>query len=208
MKWCTGILLGLLTTNLMAEEIYLAQFKTLNQQINGKIAGSVSLWIKEDKLVAYTRFFAGHPGVVHRQNVYLGKRCPEARDDINGDGYLDIVETGLVMNNIIIPLDGDLSSQMKGINLHPVGDQYGSYFYEKETRYSTFLKDLKAPDLFPEDNIVKLGRNEKLNLEGKSILIQGVAENSAIPDTVLSHGEVPAFKTLPVACGQFRKVLK
>lgn len=172
-----------------AEEIYLAQFKTLNGHMNGTISGSATFNKVEDKVYVFSRLFAGTPETWHMQNIYTG-RCPSESDDTNFDGTIDINEAAPVVKNIIIPLDGDINSQMGGMNIYPVGDLYGSYFYEKEAKYSIIMKDLKSPDTNPEDNIIKLDKNEKLILEGKVVLVQG---------TLLD-------KTLPIACGTFRKI--
>lgn len=205
MKFLIPILL-LLSGMVYAEEIYLAQFTTLNPQVNGTLSGSVTMYKKDDKVVAYTRLFAGPPEMWHMQNIYTGSRCPEQKDDLNMDGYLDINETAKVVKNIIIPLDGDINTQLDGLNLFPLADIYGSYFYEKEGRYSTMLKDLKAADPDPTDNIVKLGKNEKLNFEGKVVLLQGASKDFAFPESVGTYGEVPVFKSLPIACGVIKKI--
>lgn len=189
-----------------AEEIYLAQFKTLNMQVNGTIGGSMSVYKKDDQIMAFSRLFAGAPEMWHMQNIYTGNRCPDQNDDLNLDGYIDINEAATVVKNIIVPLDGDINTQLSGLNLFPLADIYGTYFYEKEGRYSTLLKDLKAPDPDLTDNLVKLGRNDRLNFEGKVVLIQGASKDYVYPETVTSYGEVPVFKSLPIACGVIRKI--
>lgn len=198
------LLLGL-TCQAFAEEIYLAQLKTLNGHVNGTLSGSITLDKTDDKFLAFSRLFAGSPETWHMQNIFTG-RCPDERDDINLDGYLDVNESAVALKNILIPLDGDLNSQLAGLNIFPVADIYGSFFYEKEAKFSSLMKDLKNPDPDPNDNIVKLGRNEKLVLEGKAVLIQGVSKDIVFPETVGSYGEVPQFKTLPIACGVFKKI--
>jgi len=194
-----------LTMQVFAEEIYLAQFKTLNAHVNGTLSGSVTLDKVEDRLLAYSRLFAGAPEVWHMQNIYTG-RCPNDNDDTNFDGYIDANEAAIAVKNIIIPLDGDLNSQIGGMNVFPVADIYGSFFYEKEAKYSVLIKDLKSSDNDPTDNIIKLGKNDKLIIEGKVVLLQGVSKEINFPETVGSYGEVPHYKTLPIACGVFKKI--
>lgn len=205
MRFLFGLLILILSSPSFAEEIYLAQFKTINGHVNGVLSGSVTLDKFDDRFLVYSRLFAGAPDTWHMQNIYTG-RCPELKDDTNFDGYIDVNEAGAAVKNIIIPLDGDINSQMSGLNAFPVADIYGSYFYEKEAKYSVLLKDLKSEDTNPEDNIIKLGRNDKLVLEGKIVLIQGVSKDMTFPETVGSYGEVPHFKTLPIACGVFKKI--
>jgi hypothetical protein len=206
MKHLIFFLLILFSYQIYAEDIFLAQFKTLNPQVNGTLSGSTSFWIKDDRLVTYSRLFAGAPKTWHMQNVYLGKRCPGTSDDLNLDGYLDVVESALVVGNIIVPLDGDISSQMAGLNIYPVADDFGGYFYEKDTKYSLFTNDLKDTDPVPGDNIVKLGRNDKFSFEGKVVMVQGTSTEIEVPATVSSYGEIPVFKTLPIACGVIKKI--
>jgi len=205
MKYLISSLLLGFTCQAFAEEIYLAQFKTMNSHVNGTISGSVTLHKNADSFVVFSRLFAGAPETWHMQNIYTG-RCPDERDDTNFDGYLDINEAAVALKNIIIPLDGDLNSQLAGLNIFPMADIYGSFFYEKEAKFSSLLNDLKNPDPEPADNMVKLGRNEKLILEGKVVLMQGVSKDIVFPETVSSYGEVPSFKSLPIACGAFKKI--
>lgn len=185
---------------------YLAPFTTLNSQVNGTIPGSATLQRKDDKIFAYIRLFAGGPKVWHPQNVYTGGRCPTLADDTNGDGFIDINEAEAVLGNILIPLDADISSQRAGRNFFPLGDLSGSYFYERITSFNRFLSDLQSADTTPEDNIVKLGANEGLVIEGRVVLIQGVANTVILPETVGSKARYRAFQTLPIACGVFSKV--
>lgn len=189
MRSLVSFLILAFSINTFAEEIYLAQFKTINGHLNGTISGSATFNKIEDKVYIFSRLFAGTPETWHMQNIYTG-RCPEDSDDTNVDGTIDIHEASLVVKNIILPLDGDINSQLGGMNIYPVGDIYGTYFYEKEGKYSAIMKDLKSPDTNPEDNLVKLGKNEKLILEGKVVLVQGTLHD----------------KTLPIACGTFRKI--
>ena len=121
MKYFLSALLLGFTCQVFAEEIYLAKLKTLNGLVNGTLAGSITLNKRDDKFLVFSRLFAGTPVTWHMQNVYTG-RCPDEKDDTNLDGYLDINEASLALKNIIIPLDGDLNSQMAGLNLFPVAD--------------------------------------------------------------------------------------
>lgn len=189
MRYLVIFIIFAISFNTYAEEIYLAKFQTLNGHFNGTISGSTTFNKIEDKVYVFSRLFAGTPETWHMQNIYTG-RCPDERDDTNFDGTIDINEAAFVVKNIIIPLDGDINSQMGGMNIYPVGDMYGSYFYEKEAKYSNMMKDLKSPDTNPDDNIIKLEKNEKLILEGKVVLVQGTSVD----------------KTLPIACGTFRKI--
>lgn len=191
----------------LADEMYMAKLETLNPHVNGTVAGSSTFYWKGDKVFSYNRFFAGAPEAWHMQNIYTGTKCPTLNHDTNIDGIIDIQEGSSAWGNILIPLDADINSQLGGHKTFPVADPYGSYFYEREGWYNNMMNDLRAVDPDPNDNIVKLGRNQKLILEGKVVVIFGITEQFAhLPDTVGSMEVYPAWKTLPVACGVFKRV--
>lgn len=185
---------------------YLAQLNTLNPHVNGSVPGSVTFARDEEKLSVYIRMFAGSPGAWHQQFIYTGSRCPTLADDKNADGYIDITELNAVLGNVLVPLDSDISSQRAGRNFFPLGDLSGSYFYERFTKFSRFFQDLRLEDNDMKDNMVKLASTEGLNLTGRAVVILGVANTVALPETVASQGRFKNFQTFPVACGVFSQV--
>lgn len=198
---------ALLSFSTFAEEMFLAKFQTLNSHVNGTIAGSSTLYLKGERVHAYNRLFAGAPEAWHMQNIYTGSKCPTVNDDKNLDGIIDIQEGSSAWGNILLPLDADLNSQLSGYKTFPVADSYGSYIYEREAWLNNLMNDLRAPDPDTTDNIVKLPRNGKLNLEGKVVVVFGISEHFAhLPETVASIETYPAWKTLPIACGVFKKI--
>lgn len=229
MKTTIFILSLALSLTTYAQENYLAKFHTLNPHINGIIGGSATIYIDSHdtasdyndsyyssfgdsfsqgrKIKAFVRLFAGSPGAWHMQHVFVGNRCPDSRDDLNFDGFIDIQEAYNVVGNIIIPLDGDISSQKSDLYVFPLSNESGSYTYTKEAGFEDFMWDLQARDRNINDNIVKLGRNEELNLEGKVVIIYGVGSDVVFPETVASYGSRKIFQTLPVACGVFKRTL-
>lgn len=187
---------------------YQAKFVTLNPHVNGTIPGSANFYREDQKIFAYVRLFAGGVKAWHMQNVYMGERCPTKDDDLNKDGFVDINEAEKVLGKIIIPLDSDISSQNSGKRFFPLADLSGYYHYERISNFERFLKDLQEPDIDLEDNIVKLPPGEGLSIEGKTFMVQGIAETVTLPDTVATKENRRSFQTLPVACGVFEKVTK
>lgn len=185
---------------------YLATFKTLNSHIVGTIPGSASFTRNDDKLFIYLRLFAGSPKAWHMQGVYTGNRCPDLRDDKNGDGTIDIQEALAVVGNLLIPLDSDPSTQAGGRAFFPLGDLSGSYHYERVVNFSRFFGDLQAEDKDPNDNLVKITPGQGLTFVGKVVMIQGVSEDIQLPETVGSLERRRPFQTLPIACGIYEKV--
>ena len=186
--------------------LYKAKFITINSNVNGTIPGSATFFRKEDKWFAYLRLFAGMPKAWHMQNVYEGTRCPNANDDLNLDGFIDIIEAQAVLGKILIPLDADISSQNSGRNFYPLADLSGSYHYERVTSFKRFFNDLKSEDKNPEDQIMKLAPDEGLKLVGRAVMIQGVTEDVELPETVQTLERRRPFQTLPIACGIYEKV--
>jgi len=181
--------------------LYKATFTTLNPHVNGTIPGGVTIQRKGDRLFAYVRLFAGGPKVWHQQNIYMGERCPTLNDDLNKDGFIDILEAKQVLGPIIVPLDADVSSQSSGRRFFPVSDLSGSYSYERVTSFSRFFNDLQNEDRDIEDDVTKIGPNAGFSFSGKVVMIQGVAETVPLPESVATFGKNKAFKTLPIVCG-------
>lgn len=196
-----------LSFSTVAQVNYLAKFKTLNPQISGILSGSATIYMNDKDVKAFVRLFAGSPNTGHMQNVFIGDRCPGLQDDLNFDGFIDIKEALKAVGSIIIPLDGDISSQKAEGDIFPLADASGSYSYDKEAKLKKFMKDLRAEDKNPNDNIVKLYPYEELNLEGKVVLIQGVADGTVLPKTVATSGSRKSVQTLPIACGVFKRTL-
>ncbi len=186
--------------------IYRAKFVTLNPQINGTIPGSLTLYRKEDRLITFVRLFAGGPRAWHQQGIYRGKRCPTISDDTNKDGIIDIVEAMKVVGKMIIPLDSNMNSQMSGRNFFPIGDMSGYYHYERVSSFSRLFSDLRSEDIDSEDHISKLEPNEKFSFARRIVLVQGVIEETVLPETVAGLGKRKPFQMLPITCGIIQKV--
>ena len=184
---------------------YLAAFEPLNSQV-GTVLGALTLLKTGDKFMADIRLNNGHPGVVFRQNIYIGSSCPTKELDVNDDGFIDIIEARSTIDGILIPLDGDLNTQLAASDYWPVADQYGSYWWGKTASYQNLLEDLWRSDENADDNLVKLNKDQLLSLIGKIVLIQGVAETTQLPETVATMGRFNKFQTLPVACAKITHV--
>ncbi len=187
---------------------YLARFSTLNGNVVGVIPGSLTFYRKqgEDRMMAFLRLFAGSPATVHPQNIHVGNRCPNMGDDTNKDGYLDINEVTEAIGKILIPLDANLNSQAAGRNTFPVSDLSGSYHWERIVSFRSMYNDLRNTHSVYPDEYVKLEQGEKFDFVGKVVIIQGVAKDMALPETVGTMGRRTAQQTLPIACGIIQKI--
>lgn len=192
--------------DLIVDGQYLAKFVTLNSAVNGTIPGSLTLNKTGDKLLTYVRLFAGKPAAWHPQGIYTGQRCPDAGDDKNNDGFIDIEEALTVVGDMLIPLDASMNTQAGGKNIYPLADVSGYYHYEREASFSALSEDLRKEDKDPADHIAKLASGETFPLEGRVFMVQGIDEATMLPDSVMSIGRRRAFQTLPITCGIIQKL--
>lgn len=179
-----------------------ATLSPLNSSVSGMTGGTADFVLDGDSFKA-TVMVNGAPMALHAQHIHVGSACPTSSADTNGDGFIDVVEGVPTYGPILVPLDGDLSSQDAGGSDFPSGTEYT---YEEETSYAAMLGDLKLPDPNTEDAVVKLGASEFLDLEGRHVVIHGVMESDDVPDSVASIGDLPNYVTLPIACGVIEKV--
>lgn len=178
-----------------------ATLTPLNSDVSGSTSGTADFLIDGDTFRA-TVMVNGAPMALHAQHIHTGSTCPTMAADANSDGFIDVVEGVPTYGPILIPLDGDLSSQDAGASDFPSGS---SYNYEQETSYAAMLGDLNLPDPNSDDALVKLEGN-LLNLEGRHVVIHGVMESEDLPDSVASISDLPNHVTLPIACGVIQRV--
>ena len=187
---------------------YLAIFETLNPDLSNKIMGAFTFSVEKeiDELVMDVRLTNSSANVIHVQNIRTGSRCPTLQDDINLDGIIDAIEGEAVYGRILIPLDGDISTQSSHDGEFPTSDTYGNYIYAKLTTFSTFMEDLrKAPE--GGEDYIKLKAFETLNIESRVAVIQGMSGEINLPPTVRSVGQLTAHQSIPIVCGVVKKVI-
>lgn len=188
--------------------LYMAKFYTINPGVNGSLPGSATIQRQQDELIAYVRLFGGGMNTLHRQGIYDGKRCPNAGDDLNKDGYIDMEEGSKVWGRLLIPLDANINSQQAGKNVYPVGDATGTYFYERVASFKKMFKDLRDDDHNLMDGFEKLAPTQGLAIENRVVVIQGSPDTIVYPETFAVQGNQTANQSAPIACGVFSKVTK
>lgn len=191
---------GEITQEEQEETRYQVRFKPLNPRA-GRYIGWGSLSVVDDQFWARIKTQGPNTNEMHAQYLHSGERCPSMRDDLNGDGYLDFREAHSVVGDILLPFDGNLTTQMKGLFEFPVMNAGDMYYYSEAASYTDMLEDLRREDTFPSDFISKLGAGEELNLRARVVLIYGVSSTRKLPLTVASYEAYPAQTTLPIACG-------
>jgi hypothetical protein len=195
---------GFSDDNKLQEEIwqgqYGTQFKPLNQKL-GTSSGWAKISIYENQIWARVKFHGNKTKDMHAQYIHLNGRCPTMKDDKNGDGYLDFMEVYDVAGPIILPLDSNLNSQLKGIFEFPFMKRRPFYYYSEASNYGRTMRDLRSEDVVVDDMMTKL-HGEDLDLHRRVILIYGVDIDVFLPNTVRTFTGYPSQATLPVACGE------
>lgn len=186
---------------------YQIVFSPLNSSVSGMITAKGSLHVIADKISVEIVAKESPAMTKHSQFIYSGSECPTELNDINNDGYIDPHEAAIVLGEILIPLDSDLNSQDQGANIFPVADALGAYSYYSEGYVSDLLSDLQAIDPDPKDELGKLKANEKLKLEGKVVVIEGIPEDQYLPGSIVTISNESDRATLPIACGKITRVL-
>jgi hypothetical protein len=169
--------------------------------MNGENAGgTVTFTLTGDQLVVSVLVDGADPNMAHAQHVHFGASCPTAAADTNSDGFIDALEGRAIYGGILIPLDGDISTQAAGLTTLPTADANGEYEWADTTSFITLLNDLTATDPDPNDGIVKLPSLD-LNIDNRTVVLYGVADTSTLPATVLAPAGQTPQQALPIACG-------
>lgn len=172
---------------------FTANLTPLNGDLSFRpVHGSVAIQVEDGQISVRIDAEGLEPGIPHPQHIH-GKMgvgsCPDASDDQNGDGVIDVVEGLPDYGGILVTLDSDLTNgattEVDGL---PKANRAGVIHYRQTA-------DLSA---------VEAGASRNLNLEQRHIVLHGVDPD--LQDTALSDaasiGDLPAWLTLPVACGE------
>lgn len=170
---------------------YSALLVPINYRISSAFNGDATVIKEGDDFKVRVRV-KGAPDARFRQYLQTGSSCPRMDQDTNGDKYIDFYEASRVAGLVLVPLDGDLSSQASGRDFI----LRGNYRYSRSTSYSLLLSDLHLPDDVVNDSIVKLPERE-LPLERRVIVIYR------------TRGDLPATiagEEVPIACGVLTRI--
>ena len=185
---------------------YLAVLNSLNSKVAGNVSGSFTFHKENDFVVMDVRVSGSAPNIIHSQNVHVGTFCPTIEADTNQDGIVDLIEARQSVGGVIIPLDADINNQYSLLGMFPIADNWGAYIYSQTASFERLLEDLKSEDENVNDDVLKLG-DLPLTLIGKAIMINGIADDVILAESVSTAGGLTANQSLPVACGIITKVV-
>jgi len=188
--------MAMLSMATASAEGYSATLGSLNaQKIGTSASGVAKLEIAGGKLSTSIDLNGLTPNLMHLQHFHgfpdgRAAACPTAKDDTNGDGYIDLIETEAVAGTTMLPFHAHPATLEIPNETYPIADGAGTAHYrhsDSVAELETALKNkFKAP-------VLDLGK--------RVIFVHGVADDVKLPDTVRSLPGVPAHVTIPVACG-------
>ena len=187
---------SLLIAPARAADHYTSKLQPLNADKIGRSAsGTASFEIKDGNLAIVIDASGLTPGLLHMQHFHGfpdGKdaECPATTADVNGDGYVDLLETEPASGTTMVPFHAHPATLEIPSDTYPVADKSGAVHYQKTESVEKLEKGLQEKFKAPG-----------LALAKRVIIVHGVAQDTKLPDTVKSLPGVPAQMTLPVACG-------
>lgn len=195
---------------------FTSQLQALSTSAGSNGSGTATFAIANSNFTANVQGQGFAAGAQLIQHIHTGSRCPTMADDKNSDGFIDVVEAGAASGQILVPLDGNLITQMdqpagggdagagagNGMVVgYPSADGSGNFTYTQSAPVDQMLANLKSGTPDASGVVAKLGQNEELNLASRVVTVHGVAATTQLPATVQSIMGLPAYMTLPVACG-------
>lgn len=184
-----------------AAERYVAKLVPLNtERIGTSASGTADLQVADGKLTVSIDIAGLTPGLMHLQHFHGfpdGKDaiCPTAKEDTNGDGYIDLIETEAVAGTTMLPFHEHPATLEIPNDTYPVADNSGAASYRHTDSVDALEKALKEKFKAPV-----------LDLAKRVIFVHGVASDAKLPESVKSLPGVPAQVTIPVACGKIEAV--
>lgn len=193
--------LGAVQAAAPAHATYAAHLYPLNTKVaKTATTGEARFTINGERLTIDIRVHGAPPDMVHWQHFHGfadGQQavCPAIGSDKNGDGIIDLIETGQVAGTTMVPFITQPASMDVAHGSYPKADARGNYHYHET---------VSLPAL--EQAFAKAFPGQQLDLNKRVVFIHGVPAGTALPASVQSLGPIPAQVTLPIACGQIERV--
>ncbi len=181
---------------------YRAKIKSVNEDVIGtSVSGKAEFVEENDTLKIKIEATGTPPDMMHWSHFHGfpdGKkgRIPGKDADTNGDGVIDLPELYAVAGQTMVPFDDAPHDMHIPHDDYPHADSKGNWTYEAEVPLADLRKKFKE----------KFG-TEDLQLDKRTVLIHGVPETVALPDTV--EGTVQDYgphTTLPIGVGEIEAV--
>ncbi len=180
---------------------YVARLVPLNTAVTGSSAGGeVTFHISGDELTIRTDANGLPPGISHWQHFHGftdGRRaaCPTGEADANGDDIVDLIETEPVSGTTMVPFNHDPVAMNVPDETYPQATADGTLEYEKTVSLSAL-----------QSAYAKAFEGQSLDLDTRVVFLHGVPSETALAASVASLGPIPAQVTIPIACGEIRRM--
>ena len=184
-----------------AAERYIAKLAPLNaEKVGTSASGTADLQVANGKLSVSIELVGLTPSLMHLQHFHgfadgRDAACPTAKDDANGDGYIDLIETEAIAGTTMLPFHEHPVTLEIPNDTYPVANNKGAASYKHSDSVGELEKALKEKLKAPA-----------LDLAKRVIFVHGIASNTKLPESVKSLPGVPAQVTIPVACGKIEAV--
>ena len=180
---------------------YLAPLHALNTKVTGvETSGEARFSITGDTLTITVNAEKLPPDMMHLQHFHGFKdnrdaTCPTEGADVNHDGIIDLLETEPTSGTTMVPFHDDPVSMEIVRDTYPKAGADGTFQYQK----SVSLTDLEAA-------FAKAFGDKELDLDRRVVFIHGILASTKLPASAASLGTIPAQVTLPIACGEIKRV--
>lgn len=166
-----------------------------------KTSGEARFVINGDVLTITIDVSGAPPRIEHWQHFHGFKdgrdaKCPTEAADTNKDGFIDLTETGSTAGTTMVPFNKDPAAMAIPTATYPRASTQGNFHY----REMVSLRDLSVA-------FSKVFRGQGIDLERRVVFIHGVVPSNKLPASVASLGPIPAYVTLPIACGKIKRVV-
>jgi len=182
-----------------AQKAYIAEINEMNPELTkDEVSGQAIFTIANGQLSIIMVVKGLPPNMMHLQHIHgfiSGEKgsCAPAEADTNKDGVIDLIETHAYSGKTLVPFNGAPIELAIKSDSYPVADVNGLITYTM----TVSLDELEAA-------IQKKYGIDQLSLEDRVIFIHGIPEEDPLPATVQSLPGVPAFITVPIACGTIK----
>jgi hypothetical protein len=190
-----------LATNDSQSTVYIANLHPVNTKVTGlETAGEARFSIDGDTLTIAISAQKLPPDIVHWQHFHGFKdnsnaSCPTDAADVNHDGIIDLIETEPAAGTTMVPFDDDPVAMDIGGGTYPKAGTDGTFQYQK----TVSLKALDAA-------FAEAFGDKALDLDRRVVFVHGVLASTELPASAASLGTIPARVTLPIACGEIKRV--
>lgn len=181
--------------------VYVAKLKPLNSDVTGlKTSGRARFVVTGQTLTITVDVKNAPANIAHWQHFhgFKGDRaatCSKPTADKNGDGVIDVTETGKASGTTMVPFNAHPAHMKVAQKTYPKAGEDGTYHYEKTVP----LKKLKKA-------FAKAFGGAELDLARRVVYIHGVPADTDLPASVASLGSIPSHVTIPIACGDIQRV--